>query len=289
VQNSVGQAAMPAKTADSIVLQWDPDSIRPFPAVALKALKMMAGSDTALLELCNLIRTDAAFSTAVLRFANSPLIAFSKNVTSVLQASMLLGFVQLRRMVITVGLKTYFNNSFTPLLRACWSHSLACAIIAERAAEWSLLDREFAYTAGILHDIGRVALATLMPEPYARVVERGADWPLDVLQGESELCGIDHCRAGRSLVTAWKLPEPFLDIAACHHIPDLRLSGTASLIAPSCAMADALSFSVVKCRLSRSYSDIVAEFPARARARFPSEAAEFAADIANEINLIELV
>src|ERR1039457_7138913 len=145
-----------SKAADPMELRWDPESIPPFPAIALKALKMMAGTDTSLLELCNLIRSDPAFSTAVLRIANSPLIAFSKNVTSVLQASMLLGFLQLRRMVITVGLIAYFNNSFTPLLGACWRHSVACAMIAERSAVWSLLDKEFAYTAGILHDIGRV-------------------------------------------------------------------------------------------------------------------------------------
>jgi putative nucleotidyltransferase with HDIG domain len=287
VQNAMGQAARQTTAADSIELNWDPDSVRPFPAVALRALRLMAGTDTALLELCNLIRSDPAFSTAVLRIANSPLIAFSKNVTSVLQASMLLGFLQLRRMVITVGLRAYFNNSFTPLLGACWRHSVACAIIAERSADWSLLDKEFAYTAGILHDIGRVALATLMPEAYARVVERGADWPQNVLQIESELCGIDHCRAGHSLVKAWNLPEPFLDIAACHHAPEVRLLGTASLLAPSCAMADALGFGVVQCRSTRSYSEIVAEFPARARTRFPSEGAEFAAVIANEIKIID--
>ena len=277
------------KAADSVQFKWDPESIPPFPAVALKALKMMAGTDTALLELCNLIRADAAFSTAVLRIANSPLIAFSKNVTSVLQASMLLGFVQLRRMVITVGLKAYFNNSFTPLLKACWRHSVACAIIAERSAEWSLLDKEFAYAAGILHDIGRLALATVIPASYARVVERGADWPQDVLQIESELCGIDHCEAGYSLVKTWNLPGPFLDIAACHHSPGVRLSGTAALLAPSCAMADTLGFTVVKYRSTRSFSEIVAELPARSRGRFPGEAEEFAADVADEIKLIESV
>ena len=286
MQNAVALSRTKTAAAE---FSWDPDSIPPFPVVALKALKLMAGTDTALLQLCNLIRSDQAFSSAILRIANSPLVAFSKNVTSVLQASMLLGFYQLRRVVITVGLKAYFNNTFTPLLSACWRHSIACAIIAERSADWSLLDKEFAYTGGILHDIGRVALATVMPDPYARVVERGADWPLDVLQSEIELCGIDHCRAGRSLVTAWNLPEPFLDITGCHHIPDMRLPGAASLVAPSCAMADALGFTVVQCRSTRSYGEIVAEFPARARGRFPGEGDEFAADIANEIKLIDSV
>jgi HD-like signal output (HDOD) protein len=276
-----------SKAAKSIELRWDPDSIPPFPAVALKALRLMAGTDTSLLELCNLIRSDLAFSTAILRIANSPLVAFSKNVTSVLQASMLLGFQRLRTVVITVGLKAYLTNSFTPLMRLCWRHSVACAILAERSADWSFSDKHFAYTAGILHDIGRVALATIMPEAYARVIERGADRPQDLLQSERELCGIDHCQAGRSLVTAWNLPEAFLAITACHHEPGAPLPGAASLILPSCELADSLGFGVICCRSPRSYAEILAEFPEPARNRFPADAKQLASEIANEINVIE--
>ena len=164
-----------SKAAQPTAPQWDPDGLPPFPAIALKALKLMSGSDTSLIELCNLIRADPAFSTVVLKIANSPLVAFSKEVTSVLQASMLLGFQRLRRVVITVGLKAYFENSFTLLIRSCWRHSVACAIIAERSAKWSFLDNDFAYTAGIMHDIGRVALGTFMPEAYARVLYRSEE------------------------------------------------------------------------------------------------------------------
>jgi len=273
--------------AEPLEFQWDPDSIPPFPAIALKALRLMAGTDTSLFELCNLIRADPAFSTAVLRIANSPLIAFSKSVTSVIQASMLLGFQRLRRVVITVGLKSYLTDSFTPVMKSCWRHSVGCAIIAERSANWSALDKEFAYTAGILHDIGRVALATTMPEPYARVIERGADQPQDLLQSEQEFCGIDHCQAGRSLVTAWNLPEAFLEITACHHSTDPHSPGAARLLPPSCELAAALGFSVIDCRSSRSYAEILAEFPERARTRFPGDAKDLAAEIANEIKLIE--
>ena len=275
------------KVAEVTDFQWDPDALPPFPAIALKALKLMAGTDTSLLELCNLIRSDQAFSAAVLRIANSPLIAFSKNVTSVLQASMLLGFQRLRRLVITIGLKAYLNDSFTPVMRSCWRHSVACATIAERSANWSLLDKEFAYTAGILHDIGRVALAMAMPGPYALVIERGADQPQDSLQNERELCGIDHCHAGRSLVIAWSLPEAFIEIAARHHAPDGHLPGTASLIPPSCALADALGFSVIRYRFAPSYGETLTGFPEPARKRFPEDAKAFASEIANEIKLIE--
>jgi putative nucleotidyltransferase with HDIG domain len=276
-----------SKAAAAAELRWDPDSIPPFPAIALKALKLMSGTDTSLLELCNLIRSDLAFSTAILRIANSPLVAFSKDITSVVQASMLLGFQRLRSVVITVGLKAYLKDSFTPLMRACWHHSVACAIVAERSAKWSSWDKEFAYTAGILHDIGRVALATTMPAAYARVIERGADRPHGLLQVEQELCGIDHCQAGRSLVTAWNLPEAFLYIVACHHDPEVHLTGTDSLVPPSCALADALGFGVVRCPSSRSYAEIVGEFPEAARKHFPGDAQQLASEIANEIKVIE--
>jgi putative nucleotidyltransferase with HDIG domain len=276
-----------SKAAAVAELRWDPNSVPPFPAIALKALKLMAGTDTSLLELCNLIRADPAFSMAVLTIANSPLVAFSKNVTSVLQASMLLGFQRLRSVVITVGLKAYLKDFFTPVTRLCWRHSVVCAIIAERTANWCRLDKEFAYAAGILHDIGRIALATVMPEAYARVVERAADQPKDLLPSERELCGIDHCQAGRSLVTAWNLPEAFLEVTASHHDPDAQLSGTASLLRPSCALADALGFAVVPWRSLNSYAETLSMFPDPARKRFPPSAKELAAEIGTEIKVIE--
>jgi len=278
-----------SKAAEPAELRWDPDSLPPFPAVALKALNLMSGADTSLIELCNLIRSDPAFSAAVLRIANSPLVAFSKNVTSVLQASMLLGFRRLKSVVITVGLKAYLKDSFTPLMQLCWRHSVACAIIAERAAKWSSLDKDLAYTAGILHDIGRVALATTMPQSYARVIKRGADGSQELLQSERELCGIDHCQAGRSLVTAWGLPEGFLEITACHHDPEKRVRGAASLIPPSCALTDALGLTVVRYRSPRSYAEVLAEFPEPARNLFPADAKMLASEIANEITIIETV
>ena len=172
-------------------------------------------------------------------------------------------------------------------MQSCWRHSVACAMIAERSAKWSSYDKDFAYTAGILHDLGRVALATVMPQSYARVVERGADYSQELLQNEQELCGIDHCQAGSALVTAWKLPEAFLEITSHHHDPAMPALGAASLVRPSCMLADALGFNVVPCRSPRNYSSTCAEFPEPARSRFPAEALELASEIENEIRVIE--
>ncbi len=266
---------------------WHPEDVPPFPAVALKALNLMAGTDTSLIELCNLIRPDVAFSTEVLRIANSPLVAFSKEITNVMQASMLLGFRRLRSVVITVGLRAYLAQGFSPLLESCWRHSIACGVIGERAAKASLLDKEFAYTAGIMHDIGRVVLAVSMPNEYARALERGADQPRDLLQVERSVCGIDHCEVGGTLVREWALPEAFSWITTCHHDADAHAAGEDCIVRQSCLLADALGFGVAGYRSLGSYAEVVSGFPESARNCLSRKEKELAAEIENQVNMIE--
>lgn len=271
----------------AVPIAWAPDSLPPFPAVALKALKVLAGTDSSLRQLCELVRTDPAFSAEILRVANSPLIAFPKEINSVMQASMLLGFRRLRSIVIAVGLRDYLKNSFADTMRACWRHSVACAIIAEKAAYWSPVDKDFAYTAGILHDIGRIALATMLPEPYARLLKSAAEQPQEFLRSERELFGIDHCQAGSALVQEWDLPEPFLDVTSCHHEPFTQVDGATSVVQLSCALANMLGFSVTRRDPDCSYDEILTHLPERARKYFPAQAEELARNIATEIDVIQ--
>ena len=282
-------ASSPASALQTAQPAWRPERLPPFPAIALKALNLIAGRDTSLLELCELIRSDTAFSTAILRIANSPLVAFSRNITSVVQASMLLGFRRLKSVVITVGLKTYLQGPVTPLLQSCWQHSVACALIAERAASESGMDKDFAYTAGIMHDIGRAAMVAAGPQSYARIVAQEADEPRDLLLRERELFGVDHCEAGASLVKTWNLPGAFLEITARHHESGPPVPGTASVIAPSCRLADALGFAMEKYQAVHTYPDLLGAFSESARKRFPPEADAFVAEITSEIRLIETV
>ena len=267
--------------------KWRPDQVPPFPAVALKALHLIGGRDTSLLDLCNLIRPDPAFSAEVLRIANSPLVAFSKEVTNILQASMLLGFRRLRSVVVTVGLRAYMAHGFTPLLRSCWRHSVACGIIAERAAKACSLDKELAYTGGVLHDLGRIVLAVSMPEEYELLVEHGADDPHGFLQAERARFGIDHCQVGGVLVTEWSLPPAFLTIATCHHDGKAEATSEGSIVALSCQMADALGFGPLQYRNPRVYGEVVEAFPAPAHWLFPAERDTFVEEIGAEIALIE--
>ena len=264
-----------------------PDSLPPFPAVALKALRVLSGTDSSLRELCDIVRNDTAFSAEILRVANSPLIAFTKEITSVLQAAMLLGFQRLRNLVITVGLREYLKDSFAQAMQSSWRHSVACAMLAERVAGGVAVDKDFVYSAGILHDIGRVALATRVPDDYARLLAKSEVTPGELLATELELFGIDHCEAGRQLVLEWELPRQYEAITSRHHEPFVEADGSMSVIQLSCALADTLGFTVAQRGLASSYEEVLSKIPERARKRFPSQAGELAAKISDEIELIQ--
>lgn len=250
-------------------------------------MNISSGSDNSLSELCDLVRCDPVFTAEILRIANSPLIAFSKEVTSVLQASMLLGFRRLRRVVITVGLRSYLDQSVSAALQACWRHSVACAMLAERTARWNSIDRDFAYTAGILHDIGRVALANVQPTAYSDLVESAATDPSwNALEKERDAFGIDHCSAGGLLIRSWKLPESFLEGTCFHHEPLTHREDAAEVVRLNCLLADALGFAAVRHSHIRPYEEIVADFPENVRKHLPAEK-ELATEISKEIGAIE--
>jgi len=265
---------------------WLFKQMQPFPAIALKALNLMAGTDTSLLQLCNLIRPDAAFSAEVLRIANSPLVAFPKNITNMLQASMVLGFHRLRSVVITVGLKSYLAGPFTPLLHSCWRHSLACGMIAERIAAANSRDKDFAYTAGILHDIGRIVMAMASPDFYGHIAIQKVDHPRDMLEAERTFYGIDHCQAGTVLAGSWQLPDAFLEIISHHHdAKSLTGDEVASIVAVSCLLAETLGFGTVPYREPLRYADILISTP-NLRG-LPADSEDLASELAREIRLIE--
>jgi putative nucleotidyltransferase with HDIG domain len=277
-----------ASKAVGKVETWQAGEIPPFPAIALKALNLMAGTDTSLFELCNLIRPDAAFSAKVLRIANSPLVAFPKNLTNMLQASMVLGFRRLRNVVITVGLRAYLVGPFTSVPHSCWRHSLACGMIAERIAASRFHDKDFAYTAGVLHDIGRMAMAVGSPRLYGQVALQPVDQPREMLAAERALYGTDHCQAGAVLAKSWHLPDAFSEIIAHHHDDDAQTrDDVPSIVAASCLLADALGFGVVRYREPLSYADILNSV--RNLHGVPADSDELASELTREIQLIESV
>jgi len=265
------------------------EKLPPFPAIALKVMRLLRSDEVRLKELSDLIRADPSFSAHVLRMANSPLFGFCTEIKGILQAAVLLGAERIKALAFAAGMQTYLARPLKiPSLRDCWRHSLATAVIAERMGHVSLIEEDFAYTAGLLHDVGRLALMAAQPFRYATLVEAAAEEPIDVLAKEREWFGIDHCEAGRWMLEDWKLPRVFGVVAALHHAPlkDNKFEIVA-LVRASCRMADAVGFAAVQPAASPSVDEVLGTLPEREATRFQPYLERITVDLPLKISSLE--
>ncbi len=269
---------------------WAHLKIPPFPRIAIEVLQLASRENASMREISDLISSEPAFSSEVVTIANCPLYARRVAVTNVLQAIALLGTQNLKGLCLTVGVRAYLGDALdNTTLRAIWRHSLACALVAEELARAGSIDKSSTYTAGLMHDVGRLALAVLRPREYAALLEGHLGSPRSILRAEQDLFGFDHCEAGRSLVADWKLPASFTAIVSEHHPqggPE-PVWGMQALINLSCRIADALGFAVFPGCETSAYGDLLDELPARERKAFCTDGDDLALEIAGKINAIE--
>ncbi|HEV2487634.1 MAG TPA: HDOD domain-containing protein [Terracidiphilus sp.] len=273
-------------------LPWAHLRLPPFPQVAIRVLQLANNENVQLHQLCELISSDPAFASEVLTVANSALYAPRYPSSSILQAIAVLGANTLQGMCITVGVRAYLGKSMSHAsMRGLWRHSLACAIIAERLASMGFLDKDTAYTSGILHDIGRIALAVIQPQEYGNLLATHRGAPSSILEDERRLFGWDHCETGQQLVTDWKLPSDFEAIVSEHHCVKRTDGawGMTELVKVSCRMADAAGFPAFMGCEATPYAELLGELPARERRLFFPDLETLAAEVAKSIHAIESV
>ena len=275
---------------DASCLPWAHLRLPPFPQVAVRVLQVVNNENVQLHQLSDLVSSDPAFASEVLTIANSLLYAPRFPSSSILQAIAVLGANHLQGLCLTVGARAYLGKSLSqPSMRAIWRHNVACALIAEHIAKAGFLDKDTAFTNGVMHDIGRLALAVVRPKEYAQLLAAHSGSPGSILQGERDLFGWDHCEAGRQLIADWKLPPEFEAIVADHHSP--RPSGAdwgmAELTSLSCRMADTAGFPAFPGCLVTPYQDLLDELPAHERRTFPAELEPLAREIEEKIDVVE--
>ncbi len=277
---------------ESIAPSWAHLRLPPFPQVALRVLQLAHNENVQLHELSDLISADPAFASEVLTIANSLLYAPRFPASSVMQAIAVLGANNLQGLCLTVGVRAYMGNALNqPAMRAIWRHNLACALIADQLASVGFLDRDVAYTSGVMHDIGRLALAVVRPRDYSLLLGAHSGSAASILNAEQKLFGWDHCEAGRQLVTDWKMPPEFESIVAEHHAPRQKDDpwGMADVINVSCRMADTVGCAAFSGCEVTPYSDLMDELPERERRLFHATVETLTAEIARKIDSVESV
>lgn len=273
-------------------MPWAHLRLPPFPQVAVRVLQLASDENVQLHQLSELISSDPAFASEVLTVANSVLYAPRYPATSILQALAVLGANTLQGMCVTVGVRAYLGKTMSyPAMRSLWKHNLACALVAQRLAESGFVDKDTAYTAGILHDVGRMGLAVIQPAPYAALLEKHKGGADTLLEAERVLFGWDHCETGRQLIGDWKLPEELESVVSQHHEPR-RTDGAwnlTELIKVSCSLASTIGFTAFPGCETKPFSELLETLPARERRLFQVDAETLKKEVAESIHAIEAV
>jgi HD-like signal output (HDOD) protein len=253
----------------------DLEQLPQFPAIATKVLRVLSHDETTVREVSDFIRADAALASGFLQLANSPLYGRRTPIGSLQQALLMVGFDELKRFLVTFSTRSCFRTALRlDLLRAIWRHSLACAVISEElsvACSPSQSRGDQAYTAGLLHNIGRLGLFVVHPEEYASLLTAAVPGT-DLLALEREAFGMNHCEAGRWLAERWGLPDEVRIAAAEHHGPlgtgefDLQ-----DLIRVAVMLTNTLGFDITPARPPHSMQQVRGMLPHVAQYRFDPE------------------
>ena len=276
----------PGKETAAKRTPWALDELPPFPWVAKRLMATVSKEDVDIHEVGKLIAAEPVFATRVLQFANSPLFALERQVKTISHAIILLGLDRVKAITFTRALEDFVTPALKiKALRACWQNCLAVALLSEKLARAARMDADFAYVAGLLRDIGRLALLVKYPEPYSNLLAVSGEQQFDLMMMERELFDIDHCEAGAWLMEQLPFPPELAEIIAHHH-EQLDHDSFRMLHLVQCAdrLADALGFGVLPEVQPTSIEDVLQYLPETVRARIGTDYEQLKTDIAARLH-----
>ena len=193
----------------------------PFPETALKAIKVIKDSDSSAQDLVNIIQYDQSITANILRFANSAYFGLRAKVTSLKQAVAYLGTKAIMDMLFLSGSLSYFRGEYTgyglkgeDLLSHSVSTALLCRILGERI---ELEETSTVFTAGLLHDIGKVVLSSFVSDKYNEIMQLVTHKKYSFVMAEREVLGMDHAQVGGEMAQEWGIPAAIASPISLHH------------------------------------------------------------------------
>ena len=187
------------------------------PSVVLEILESFDNERMDVSTLAGKIANDQALVARVMRVANSAFFGLSGQVGTIFEAISVLGFNNLRGLVTAAAIINASPKNLGQFdLVVFWRHGICTAACAKVLAKRLGLNPEIAFTAGVLHDIGKLIIAMEYPAE-AKAVDEGSDESL--LEAERHLIGYDHAALGGELAKRWKFPQTIQDAIRLHHSP----------------------------------------------------------------------
>ena len=211
------------------------------PHVVAGILQLDEDDEEVVHKLSEVISSDPRLSGQLLRIVNSAYFGFARRIATIPEATVVLGTAAIRNLTVGAAVSGFFNGKSELVDRTqLWRHSLAVAIASRKVAEMGGSRRtEEAFTAGLLHDFGRLALERQLGDVYAEALIRAREQSRPLLETEQEVLGLDHAWLGGWLAAKWNLPPLLAEPIGAHHSPEVAAEATRE-IAAAVNVGDAL-------------------------------------------------
>lgn len=194
------------------------ESLPTVPSVYRALSDALVGECASPEQIGKIVEQDVGIGAKVLQLVNSSFFGLPRKTTSLLEAVRYLGLGTIRSLVLSHSVFEQLGQGNPALAEQGHEHALHCARIARQLLNGGP-EAELAFTAGLLHDVGSLILASRLPKEYAEICEQAAVTGVTIHQLESERLGVNHAQVGAYLLGLWGLPHEVLDIVALHHAP----------------------------------------------------------------------
>ena len=200
------------------------NDLQPIPQIALKILRIIHSEEYEIHNVSEEIRKDQVISAKTLQLCNSVIYARPKKIETLEHAIVMLGQHLLLKLVISASLNTFFNQigtGYSLCKGGLYHHAVGTAVIAEKLAIFTgKAEPSLAYTAGLLHDIGKVALDQFIHSGFPLFYRQCHQAEKNFSEVEKQLLGTDHTEVGAELALNWSFPESLVEIIRHHHQPE---------------------------------------------------------------------
>lgn len=191
------------------------------PAVALEVNKMLADDSISVQKMTQVIEQDQAIVAKILKLVNSSFYGFRSQINNLSHAVVILGFKALHSAVLSVAVNQTFSknlecDSFN--IVDFWFHSVAVALVAQKFAEQTkICEPEEAFTAGLLHDIGKAILVQYFPDEFRSIWQEQLKSGCTSYEAEQKIIETNHSQIATRVARKWLLPDSLIDVLRCHH------------------------------------------------------------------------
>jgi len=218
-----------------------------FPDIYFRIRKVLDSPNSPADDISREISNDLGLTAKLLKLVNSPFYGLAHTVEDVSHAIAIVGVEEVSTLALGISAINVFKDIPQELIdmKAFWKHSVSCGVFAKLIAsriEGMKADKFF--TAGLLHDVGRLIIFKKMPYASVQLLLYARENQLPVVESEEDHLGFDHTQVAKQLLTEWKFPASMVDCLAFHHAPSQAQDQlAASILQLADNMANAMEIS----------------------------------------------